>query len=130
MSGTSNDRPLKVTSVPCDAVHSGDHRQQRALVLEARQQELPHAQPAVFEDRAADQKRLRAGAAGKTGRLEIEESRAAVRTTVRDSRVSALSRLVAWRGQARASTSSASAPASSVSTMSPIRSRPCDRSAA
>src|SRR5262245_35189625 len=52
----------------------GDHRQERTFVLEARQQKLSHPQAAILENRAADEKRLRAGAAGEAGRLEIEEA--------------------------------------------------------
>jgi hypothetical protein len=46
-------------------------------VLEARHQELPDADRGAFDRRAADQERLRAGAAEQSGRLEIENSSAA-----------------------------------------------------
>ena len=50
--------------------------QQRALVLEARQQELPDANRGAVDRGAADQECLRAGAAEEAGRLEIEEQQA------------------------------------------------------
>ena len=57
--------------------------QQRAFVLEAGQQELADAQPAVLENRAANQKRLRAGAAGQTRGFEVEETAGRGRTCSR-----------------------------------------------
>ena len=54
--------------------------EQRALVLESRQQELPDANRRALDRRAADQECLRAGAAEEAGRLEIEEQQAGLKT--------------------------------------------------
>ena len=48
-------------------------RQQRALVLETRHQELADADRGAFDRRAADEKRLRAGTAKQAGRFKIEK---------------------------------------------------------
>src|SRR6185503_5316403 len=53
--------------------------QQRALVLEAGQQELTDANRRAFDRGAADQECLRPGAAEQTGCLEIVEHQTAVR---------------------------------------------------
>ena len=54
-----------------------DFGQQRPLVLESRQQILPHVNRLVFEDGETDEEGLRAGAARQPGGLEIEEQQVA-----------------------------------------------------
>jgi hypothetical protein len=44
------------------------------LVLESRRQELPDVNPVAFDPGTADEKRLRAGATGQSGGLEVEHA--------------------------------------------------------
>ena len=60
----------------CAGAHElvGHGREHRALVRVAREQVLPRRERAVlFEPSAADQKRLRAGAAAQSRRFKVEE---------------------------------------------------------
>ena len=65
---------MKLTSAPARRELAGDRAEHRPLVRVARQQILPRHEPAiVLEPAAADEKRVRAGAAAQARGLEVEE---------------------------------------------------------
>ena len=116
----------------------GHHPQQRTFVLEARQQELAESQAAVFDDRAAHEKRLRAGAARPARSSRDRENTTGRRICCPISSVlpcfrgvlPCFSAVRRRQGHARANTSSSAWLPSRISTSSPIGVRPWRRSAA
>ena len=77
MNGTSNVRPLKVTSSDASSKTSAERAEHRALARRAAQEELADAKPVVLEPAAAGEKRERAGAAAEARGLDVEEHDAA-----------------------------------------------------
>ena len=71
--GTSNVRPLNVTSSDASSKTSASASSIARSPAGPAQEELAHAKPAVLEPAAAGEKRERAGAAAEARRLDVEE---------------------------------------------------------